>query len=65
MRDHDLPECIECRSEEVVVHTHEVAASGTTGRTFVASYECVECGRQWQPSTEVTGHTIRPIRRYS
>jgi transposase-like protein len=65
MDDDDIPECLECQSTEVVVHKHTVAGSGDTARKSFVSYECVECGRQWQPITELTGHTLKPIRRYS
>ena len=50
MVDGKIPECIECQSTEVVVHEHDVAAFGDTARPTVASYECLECGLQWQPS---------------
>jgi hypothetical protein len=59
-----IPECPECRSTEIVVHQHNVAAFGGTARGHVASYECVECGRQWQPITELAGQPLKPIRRY-
>jgi transposase-like protein len=65
MDDDHIPECLECQSTEVVVHNHTVAASGDTARKSVVSYECVECGRQWQPITELTGQTLKRIRRYS
>lgn len=65
MDDADIPECLECQSTEVVVHKHGVAAFGDTARKSVVSYECVECGRQWQPITELTGQTLKPIRRHS
>jgi len=65
MVDDSIPECPECRSAEVVVHKHTVAAVGDTAQRFVVSYECVECGRQWQPITELIGQTLEPIRRYS
>jgi hypothetical protein len=65
MVDSKIPECIECESTEVVVHEHDVAASGDTARPTVASYECLECGLQWQPATELSGHGLRPLRRYS
>jgi hypothetical protein len=65
MVDDEVPECIECDSTEVVVHEHDVAAFGDTARPNVASYECVECGRQWQPTTELSGQSLRPLRRYS
>jgi transposase-like protein len=65
MDDDDIPECLECRSTEVVVHKHNVAAFGDKAQTSAVSYECVECGRQWQPVTELKGQTLRPIRRYS
>jgi hypothetical protein len=48
MVDGKIPECIECRSTEVVVHKHDVAAFADAARTAVASYECVECGSQSQ-----------------
>jgi DNA-directed RNA polymerase subunit M/transcription elongation factor TFIIS len=63
--DDDIPECLECQSAEVVVHKHTVATSADTVRKSVVSYECVECGRQWQPITELTGQTLKPIRLYS
>ena len=65
MVDGKIPECVECESTEVVVHEHDVAASGDTARPTVASYECLECGLQWQPATELSGHGLRPLRRYS
>jgi DNA-directed RNA polymerase subunit M/transcription elongation factor TFIIS len=65
MIDGDFPECPECRSTEVVLHKRDVAALGEPNRTFVSGYECVECGRRWQPDTELTGQTLKPIRRYS
>jgi hypothetical protein len=65
MVDDKIPECIECQSTEVVVHQHDVAAFGDTARPSVASYECVECGLQWQPSAELSGQSLRPLRRYS
>jgi transposase-like protein len=65
MDDDDIPECLECRSTEVVVHKHDVATIGDIARKSIVSYECVECGRQWQPTTELTGQTLKPIRRYS
>jgi transposase-like protein len=65
MVDDKIPECIECKSTEVVVHKHDVAAFGDTARKYVASYECVECGRQWQPITELSGQGLKPLRRYS
>jgi DNA-directed RNA polymerase subunit M/transcription elongation factor TFIIS len=65
MVDVNMPECIECKSSEVVAHTHDVTARGETGRTYLVTYECVECGRQWRPITELTGQSRRPLRRYS
>jgi transposase-like protein len=65
MVDADMPECPECTSAEVVVHTHDVAAVGDPTRKYIATYECVECGRQWQPITELRGQTLKAIRRYS
>ena len=58
-----IPECPECLSTEVVVHKHDVAGFGDEGRRHIDSYECVECGRQWQPITELLGQTLKPIRR--
>jgi transposase-like protein len=65
MVDDNIPECPECTSTEVVVHKRDVAAFGDSGRTYVASYECVECGRHWEPIADLTGQTLQPIRRYS
>ena len=65
MVDGKVPECIECESTEVVVHEHDVAAFRDTTRPTVASYECLECGLQWQPATELSGQGLRPLRRYS
>jgi transposase-like protein len=65
MVDGSIPECPECTSTEVVVHTRNVAAFGAAARKSFVSYECVECGRQWQSITELIGQTLKPIRRYS
>jgi DNA-directed RNA polymerase subunit M/transcription elongation factor TFIIS len=65
MVDGEIRACPECRSTEVVVHQRDVAAVGDTTRTFVTSYECIECGRYWQPDAELTGQTRKPIGRYS
>lgn len=65
MVENRMPECIECHSNEVVEHKHDVAAFGGATRGYVVSYECVECGRQWQPSTDLTGYqSARAARRY-
>jgi transposase-like protein len=64
MADDKSPECIECKSTEVVVHKHDITAIGDPVRTYRASYECVECGRQWDPVTELTGQSLKPITRY-
>ncbi len=61
----EITECPECGSTEVVVHKRDVAAIGEPTRTFVSGYECVECDRRWQPDTELTGQSLKPIRRYS
>jgi hypothetical protein len=55
----------ECKSAEVVEHKHGIAALGNTARKYIASYERVECGGQWQPITALIGQTLKPIRRYS
>jgi transposase-like protein len=65
MVDDKIPECLECKSTEVVVHKHDVAPFAGTARKYVASYECVECGRQWQPITELSGQSLKALRRYS
>jgi transposase-like protein len=66
MAENKMPECIECHSNEVVEHKHDVAAFGDPTRGYAVSYECVECGRQWQPSTDLTGYqSSRPISKYS
>jgi DNA-directed RNA polymerase subunit M/transcription elongation factor TFIIS len=65
MVDGEIPECPECSSTEVVVHKREVATSGDTTRAFVSGCECVECGRRWQPDTELTGQTRKLIGRFS
>jgi len=65
MVDVHLPECIECKSSEVVAHTRDVTASDGTAPRYVVDYECVECGRQWRPTAELTGQPIGPLRRYA
>jgi DNA-directed RNA polymerase subunit M/transcription elongation factor TFIIS len=65
MVDDNIPQCPECQSTEVVSHQHDIAAAGGKPRTSIVSFECVECGRQWQPIAELTGLTVQRIRRYS
>jgi hypothetical protein len=48
MADKSIPGCPECRSNEVVVHKHDVVPLGETGRKYIADFECLECGRQWR-----------------
>jgi DNA-directed RNA polymerase subunit M/transcription elongation factor TFIIS len=65
MIDGEIRECPECGSTEIVVHKRDVAAVGEPLRTFVSGYECVECGRRWQPEVELTGQNLKPVGRYS
>ena len=65
MGDGEIPECPECRSNEVVLHKPSAAALGGSARTVVSGYECLECGRRWAPDVELTGQALRPIRRSS
>jgi hypothetical protein len=56
MVDKSIPDCPECRSNEVVVHKHDVVPLGKTGRKYIADFECLECGRQWRLApVEVVG----------
>ena len=52
MIDESIPECPECTSREVVLHRHDVATLGETGKKYVADFECMECGRQWRSAAE-------------
>jgi transposase-like protein len=63
MGDGEILECPECRSNEVVVHKPSATALSASARTVVSGYECVECGCRWTPTVELTGQTLRPIRR--
>jgi hypothetical protein len=65
MIDGEISECPECGSIEIVVHKRDAAAAGEPTRTLVSGYECVECDCRWQPDTELTGQSLKPIRRYS
>lgn len=65
MGNSEILECPECRSNEVVVHAPSATALGATSRTVVSGYECLECGRHWSSDLELTGKSLRPIRRYS
>jgi DNA-directed RNA polymerase subunit M/transcription elongation factor TFIIS len=65
MGEGDILECPECRSNEVIVHQPSAAALGASTRTMVTGCECLECGHHWEPDVELTGHPLRPIRRYS
>jgi DNA-directed RNA polymerase subunit M/transcription elongation factor TFIIS len=65
MGDGKIPECIECQSTEVVAHQHDLAAFSAADNQCLVSYECVECGCRWQPAAELSGQSLRPLRRYS
>lgn len=58
MIDESIPECPECKSREVILHKHNVATLGETGRKYIADFECIDCGRQWRPAAEVTEHDL-------
>lgn len=63
MAEGEIRECPECRSNEVVLHKQGAPALGSTSRTVVSGYECVECGCRWAPDAELTGQAVHPIRR--